>query len=187
MKTSTVKLSSLFLTIGLLLVSFNSNCQDIKLTRQEKKDAKRIVQYANFQALDSMLERKSFVLEAYFLENQYGNRTPVSSILNFIKLDATDVVLQTGSNRNNGYNGVGGATAEGSLTNLKLEKDLKKLNFSLSFTVVTNIGVYDIYMTINSNGDARATISGLTPGKLVYDGHIESLNNSGIYKGHNSI
>ena len=187
MKTSTVKLSSLFLTIGLLLVSFNSNCQDIKLTRQEKKDAKRVVQYANFQVLDSMLERKSFVLEAYFLENQYGNRIPVSSILNFIKLDSNDVVLQTGSNQNMGYNGVGGATAEGSLTKLKLEKNLKNLSFTLSFTVVTNIGIYDIYMTINSDGNARATISGLTPGKLVYDGRIESLNNTGIYKGYNSI
>lgn len=187
MKTSTVKLSSLFLTIGLLLVSFNSNCQDIKLTRQEKKDAKKVVQYANFQVLDSMLERKRFVLEADFLENQYGNRTHVLSDLNFIMLDSTNVVLQTGSSRNIGYNGVGGATAEGSLKNLKIVKDLKNLSFYVAFTVVTNIGVYDVYMTINSDRDARATISGLTPGKLVYDGHVETIFNSRVYKGQNSI
>lgn len=43
MKTSTIKLSSLFLTIGLLLISFNSNSQDIKLTRQEKKEARATI------------------------------------------------------------------------------------------------------------------------------------------------
>lgn len=187
MKTSTIKLSSLFLTIGLLLISFNSNSQDIKLTRQEKKEARRVVQFANFQVLDSMLERKGFVLEANFLENQYGNRTPVMSDLNFIMVDTSNVVLQTGSNYNPGYNGVGGTTAEGSLEHFKIVKDLKNLSFSLRFTVVTNIGIYDVSMTINSDRYARATISGLTRGKLVFDGRVESIYNSNVYKGRNSI
>jgi hypothetical protein len=49
------------------------------------------------------------------------------------------------------------------------------------------IGVYDVSMTIDKNKQARATISGLTPGKLIYVGHIQTIYNSGVYKGRNSI
>lgn len=187
MKTSTVKLSSLFLAIGLLLVSFNSNSQDIKMTRQEKKEARKIVQYTNFQVLDSMITGRSFVLEADYLENQYGNRTPVLSTLNFVMVDSSNVVLQTGSNNRMGSNDIGGTTAEGNIQNLKIDKDLKNLSYSLAFSVTTDIGTFDIYMTINSDRYARATISGITPGKLIWFGRVETLSDSHVFKGRNSI
>jgi hypothetical protein len=175
------------MSIGLLLVSFHSNSQDIKMTRQEKKEASKIAQYANFQVLDTMIQRRSFVLEADYLENQYGNRTPVISTLNFVRVDTSNVVLQTGSNYRLGSNDVGGTTAEGSMQNLKIEKDFKNLCFSLSFSVSTNIGFFDVYMTINSDRNARATISGLTPGKLIWTGRIETVNDSRVFKGRNTI
>lgn len=187
MKTKILKLESLFVTIVLILVSLNAASQDNRISRQEKKEARRDRQYLNFQAVDSMLQSKSFVLEADFLENQYGNRIPVLSNLNFIIVDSTRAVLQTGSSTGAGTNGVGGATAEGSLQGMKIVKDNKNLNFSLRFTVVTNIGVYDVSMTINSSSYARATITGLTRGKLIYSGRIVTAYNSSAYKGRNSI
>lgn len=187
MKTSILKLESLFLAIGLFLISFSSNSQDNKLSRQEQKEARRDKQYFNFQVLDTILKNKSFVLEADFLENEFGNRRPVLSDLNFIKVDSSDVVLQTGSNYNMGYNGVGGATAEGNISNMKIVKNLKNLTFYLQFSVLTNIGIYYVSMTINSDCVARATITGLTRGKLVYDGRIKTIESSGFYKGMNSI
>jgi hypothetical protein len=42
-------------------------------------------------------------------------------------------------------------------------------------------------MTINADTHARATISGLTAGKLIYVGRVVKINNSGIFKGTNSI
>ena len=187
MKTSKLKLEYLLLTIGLFLVSFNCNSQEIKLSKQEKKDAERAQQYLNFQALDSLLKNKCFVLEADWLDNGYGVRRHVMSDINFIMVDSQKAVLQTGSSINMGWNGVGGATAEGNISGLKIERNEKKLTFFLRFTVVSNIGFYDVAMTIYSNNNARATISGLTPGKLVYDGKIEALYNSRVYKGHNPI
>jgi hypothetical protein len=180
-------MASLFLTIGMFLISFNSNSQDNRISRQEQKEAKRDKKYFNFQVLDTMLESKSFVLEADFLENEFGNRRSVLSDLNFIKVDSSDVVLQTGSNVNMGYNGVGGITAQGNISGLKIEKNLKSMTFFLRFTVVTNIGIYDVSMTIDSNNFARATISGLSRGKLVYDGRIRPIGKSGFYKGMNTI
>jgi hypothetical protein len=187
MKTSILKSGRLLLTIGLFFISFSSNAQEIKLTKEEKKEAKRNKQYYDFQVIDTMLQNRSFVLEADFLENQYGYRRTVMSGLNFIMVDSLKAVLQTGSNIGMGTNGVGGATAEGSISSLKITKNEKNLSFFLRFTVVTNIGIYDVSMTVYSNRHARATISGLTPGKLVYTGRIETLYESRVYKGRNRI
>jgi hypothetical protein len=187
MKTINLKIENLFLAIVLSLISFNSNSQDAKLSKQEQKEAIRNIKYIDFQVLDTILENKSFVLEADYLENQYGNRRPVLSDVNFIRVDSSDAVLQTGSGIYMGSNGVGGVTAEGNIKGLKIVKNFKNLSFNLSFTVVSNIGIYDVYMTINSDRIARATITGLTRGTLIYDGRIETINNSRVYKGSNSI
>jgi hypothetical protein len=187
MKTSIFKFGGLILTIGLFLISAISNSQDVKMSRQEKRAANKDKHYFNFQVLDTILENKSFVLEADFLNNQFGNRRQVLSDLNFIMVDSKKAVLQTGTNSGMGINGVGGATAEGSISGFKIVKNVKNLSFYIRFTVVTDIGIYDVEMTVYSAQNARATISGLTPGKLVYDGHIKTIYNSGIYKGHNAI
>jgi hypothetical protein len=187
MKTSFLKLESLILIFGLFLIPFSVSSQNVKMSRQEKKEAKREKRYLNFQALDTLIQSQTFILKADFLQNEYGSRIPVLSDLNFIKVDVSNAVIQTGSSSNFGYNGVGGATAEGSIRGLKVVKNLKNLIFYIRFTVVTEIGIYDVDMTINSDGSARATLSGLSRGKLVYDGRIGSIHNSGFFKGLNSI
>jgi hypothetical protein len=187
MKTLIFKLERLSLTIGLLMITLNVNSQDNKLTRAEQKAAKKDQQYLNFQVLDSVLEKRSFVLEADWLESQYGYRRPVSSGINFIMVDLSKAVLQTGSNSVLGYNGVGGITAEGNISGMKITKNVKNLSFILKFTVTTNIGIYDITMFVLSDKTARATITGLTPGRLTYDGRIVTLYDSGVYKGVNAI
>jgi hypothetical protein len=53
----------------------------------------------------------------------------------------------------------------------------------IHFNMLTNIGHYDILMTVNADGHARATITGLGPGRLTWDGHIEALYNSRVFKG----
>jgi hypothetical protein len=187
MKTSNFKLTKVFLTMGLIVFSLNVSSQDIQLTRQEKKEAEKAREYMNFMALDTLLQNKSFVLEADWLENQYGTKVPVLSDLNFIMVDSVKAVLQTGSNSRLGTNGVGGVTAEGSISDLKITKDVKNMSYYLRFTITSTLGIYDISMNIFSGNSARATITGLTRGKLVYDGRIEALYNSSVYKGRNTI
>jgi hypothetical protein len=177
----------LFLTIGLFWISYNSNAQDIKLTRQEQKEARRAEMQANFNLLDTLLENRSFVLEADYLQNRYGDRIVVPQMLNFIKVDSTYVVLQTGSNSRLGYNGVGGVTAEGKADGWKLIKNYKNLSYNLRFNVFTDIGSYDVIIWISASKQARATITGLGPGNLTFDGYIEPLYNSRVYKGQRSF
>jgi hypothetical protein len=178
---------SLFLVLGFLGISINGFSQNQKLSRQERKEARNAQSAANYYVLDTLLNSKTFVLEADFLQNKYGDRIPVSSNINFIKVNNTDGVLQTGSNFGVGYNGVGGVTAEGSIGSWEITKNPKRLYYSVHFTMLTNIGTYDIFMTVNSANQAEATITGLGPGKLTWEGHLEMNYNSRVFKGQESL
>jgi Domain of unknown function (DUF4251) len=187
MKTMKLKTVSLFWILGLFCISLNSNSQERKLSRQELKEVKKAQLEANYRALDSLLNAKSFVLEADYLQNQYGDRIIVTPTLNFIKLNETNGILQTGSNWSMGSNNVGGVTAEGPIGKYYIYKDSKKMTFTLQFSLLTNIGHYDVIMTVMANASARATISGLGPGKLTWDGHLETIENSRVFKGQDTI
>lgn len=186
MKTMKFKTVSLFWILGLLCISLNSNSQERKLSRQELKEVKKAQLQANFWAIDSLLNAKSFVLEADFLQNRYGDRIVVTPTLNFIKLNKTTGILQTGSNWSMGSNNVGGVTAEGSIGRYFVRKDLKKMTFTLQLSLLTNIGNYDVTMFVMANASARATISGLGRGNLTWDGHLETIENSRVFKGQDS-
>jgi hypothetical protein len=187
MKRLKTNMVSLFWILGFLWISLNSNSQDNKLSRKELKEAREAQMVANFNILDSLLNSKSFVLEADFLQNQYGERIHVMSNLNFVKVDKSNGVVQTGSSSGLGYNGVGGVTAEGSIGIWKIFKDNKHFNYRVQFSILTNIGNFDIFMTVTADNYAYATITGSTPGKLTWEGHLETIDNSRVFKGQDSI
>ena len=142
---------------------------------------------ADFSVLDSLINSRSFVLEADFLQNKYGYMVPVVPTLNFIKVDDTKGILQTGSDTRVGYNGVGGVTAEGNIGSWKIYKDYKGLRYTVSFNILTNIGNFDVTMTVGADNNATATISGTTSGRLTWRGHLKTVNNSRVFKGYNTI
>jgi len=187
MKTKNINIVTLLGVFGFFMISLVSNSQEAKLSRQERKEVRKTQMTANFYILDSLLKSKSFVLEADYLQNRYGDRIPVVSDLNFIRVNVSDGVLQTGSNFGMGYNGVGGVTAEGTIGSWKISKDSKKLIYTLQFSLLTQIGHYDIFMTVNADNHASATITGLGPGRLTWDGRLRTLNNARVFKGQNTI
>jgi hypothetical protein len=187
MKTIKLNKAGLFLVLGLLLISSYADAQDVKLTRKERKEVRKAQMNANFHILDSLLNARSFVLEADFLQDKYGMRLPVMSNVNFIKVNQSNSVLQTGTVTGFGYNGVGGVTAEGKINSWTINKNVKELSYTLRFTVMTQIGTYDVLMTVNSENNASATITGLWPGKLTWVGHLYTIDNSRVFKGQNTI
>lgn len=187
MKKLKLRTLSFFLAIVLLGISLNSFSQDKKEQRSERKELRKSVMLANFNILDSLIKAKSFVIEADMLQNTWGERRNVSSTINFIRVNSSKCVIQTGSNFNFGSNGIGGVTAEGSIGKWIVNKNFKKLSYNIRFSVTTNIGLYDVVLDLSSDAHAAATISGLTPGTLTWLGHIVSLNNSRVFKGQNTI
>jgi hypothetical protein len=183
MKNLRFNLSRMLLVFAFGLIPYYSIAQDVKLSKQEKKDLEQAVLQANFGAIDTLLDRKTFVLEADYLQDRYGYQVPVNSDINFILVDIKKVVLQTGNNFNSGYNGVGGVTAEGNIQNFKVQKNFKNLSYTISFSVMTNVGIYDVFMNIFSDGRAKATISGSYGGRLSWSGDFKNLYDTRAYKG----
>jgi len=187
MKTMKTYLTALLVLFGLLGCTFYSNSQDVNSEKKSRKEAKKEEMTANFNILNSLLHSGRYVLEAEFLQNQYGDRMSVSSMLNFIRVDGPTGVLQTGSDNRQGSNGVGGVTAEGSIVNYKITNDLKRLTTTVTFNLVSTLGNFDILLTVSADNNARATISGSTSGRLTWDGHLETLDHSKVFKGQNTI
>ena len=67
--------------------------QQAPLTKREKREAERELQY---ELTEYMLENRSFVLEADFLQGRFGSRVYVNSTINFIAVDSTEATIQIG-------------------------------------------------------------------------------------------
>ena len=155
-------------------------------TRKEKKRERQEKIEQQYQFTKEVLKGQKFVLEADYLQNKYGTRVPVSSIINFIKVDSGEAVLQIGNPFGRGYNGVGGVTAEGRITSYKMDENDKNNTFDINMSILSSLGNYDIFMNIGADGYASATLTGLRGGKLIYSGEIVHNLKSGIYKGSTS-
>ena len=155
-----------------------------KLTRQQKIEQRRIEEEAMAKLVHQMVQDRQFVLEANYLGNQTGERIVVSSRINFIAVDSNKIVIQLASLSGiGGPNGMGGITAEGSVTGFDVKKLGKAQNvYSIRLFTMTKIGSYDIFFSISPSGYADATISGTTSGKLLYYGRVVPLKQSKVFK-----
>lgn len=186
MKTLKIYLAALFLLSGILGISRYGYSQDIKPEKKSRKEIRKAEMTANYHVLDSLLHFGRYVLEADFLQNKYGSRISVPSSLNFIRVDGPKGVLQTGSDTRQGYNGVGGVTAEGTISNYKINSDPKNLNYTVTFNLISNLGTFDILLKVSADNNATATISGTTSGRLTWDGHLVNFDNTRVFKGYNT-
>ena len=184
MKTNIIQTGRGLLLMTLLVsLSALTYAQDRKLSRKERKEIEKAQLQRNFYVIDSLLTERSFVLEADYLQDTYGTRVPVTSNINFIKVDRDKGVLQTGNTMYVGYNGLGGTTAEGSVGKWKINKDFRNMSYNVQFYISSNLGHYDVSLSVNAANYATATITGLGPGKLSWVGHLVTVDNSRAFKG----
>ena len=148
-----------------------------------RKEQRKAVAEEQYKLTKAMLENKDFVLEANYLQGHYGTRVPVNSNINFIKVDSSTAVIQVGSDYGIGYNGVGGVTAKGQVTNWELKKNAKNDSYNLSMSVFTPIGIYDLHFQISSSGQTTARLTGMRRGSLTFDGELLPIEASGVYEG----
>lgn len=160
--------------------------QESESSALSKKEKRQLELEKQFQQTQALLDSRDFVLEADFLQDRYGNRVFVSSIINFIAIDSTEAVIQIGSNHSFGPNGLGGVTAKGKITNWELKTNEKNKSFRLTVNVMTNIGLYDVNFSISASGRATALLTGLRRGNLSFEGNLIPLQESYVFEG-NSI
>jgi len=174
MKKSAIIMLAMFLTMN-LAAQKPGNAPKTK----EQKAAER---EARFVGIQHLLEDQAFVLEADFLGNGFDRR-PVVASLNFILVDSSASVVQTGNNFGIGYNGVGGLTVEGRISKYNIVRDKKRKFFTVNWNMSSAIGFYTISMHVSASGRATATLTGNTSGRLVYDGWLIPADESRTFTG----
>lgn len=182
MKTMIKILTVLLIAGGFSASVYAGNPQD----RKAKKEARKAAVEKEYQQTANLLGNRDFVLEADYLANRFGNRVPVTSNLNFIKVDSSKAVIQIGSPTGLGYNGVGGVTAEGRIGKWQVTQNPKKKSFQIYMNVMTPLGSYDIHFFVSANGYSQATLSGITAGQLTYSGYLVPTEASRVYQGYNT-
>lgn len=180
-------MKKLMILLFVALVSFPVMAQ--KMTKEERKAAKVAKKEAQAKAdaeravvLKQSIDDRQFVLEALFLADKRGQRIVVDPILNFVGIDHDKAAFQFGNGSDIGYNGVGGVTVDGNVSNYKVSVNKKGI-YSIDFRISAPIGSVFVSMTVTSTGQADAVISGNTSTKLKYSGNLVPLSESRVYKG----
>jgi hypothetical protein len=183
-------LVSLLLAFSFILGAYSQDegkltKSELKKLQKEQKKAEEADRIEQLTVLTSfMITNQQFVLEADFLSNMTGSRIPVQSMINFIMIDSLNGTVQFGSAMAAGYNGVGGATIDGKISNYKYSMiGRNKDSYSVSMNFMSPIGAYDITLMVNPEGYADATIRGNWSGALNYHGKLVPLELSRVFKG----
>lgn len=172
-------------TIAMIMLAmmFSLNLAAQKTGNPPKtKEQKAAEMEIKFKGMQNLLEDQCFVLEADYLGNGYDRR-PVVSTLNFIMVDSSATVVQTGNNFGVGYNGVGGLTVEGRVSKYVIVVDKKHKSFTVTWNMSSTVGFYNISMSVSSSGRATATLTSNTSGRLVYDGWLVPVSESRVFQG----
>ncbi|CAN5553068.1 DUF4251 domain-containing protein [soil metagenome] len=158
--------------------------EDRKVKRAEKMRLKEEEANLNQEKFLSLVNDQDFVLETYALFGRYNSRIGVSPNTNFISIHGDQLTLQTGNGITHGYNGVGGITINGRITNYKVKtsKNNKNLSVMVQYTSPA-LGHSTLNLNIQSNGSARAFVTDNWGGRATFQGEIVSPENARIYKG----
>jgi hypothetical protein len=177
-----------------LFVSVNVIAQEQQLTKEEKKELKKqkkALRKAEREAYDKSmhelaskaLKESNFVLEASTLYNKRGYSKQVSDHLNFISVSGDTAVLQLAFTGHGGYNGVGGITLNGRISDKEYSED-KHGNQYLTFNVMGSFILADVRISLSGGGNyADAQVDATTKsGKIKFRGQILPAELSTVYK-----
>ena len=157
-----------------------------ELSKEERKEQRRLERQRSAAAIKNMIEDQKFVLEATNLYDKYGQIYPVSSNLNFIVVNGDQAIIQIGSPAGMGRNGVGGITVDGRVTKFEMKSNDKKGNYQARINVMSSVGNFDVLLNVGSTYNASADIRSNHPQRIRYQGKLVPLDNSEIYVGQSS-
>lgn len=181
MKTYKTKILSL---VTVLLLFSGISTPALSQTQKNTKESEELEMKENKEAIYSLLKGHQFVLTADRLMDKKLNTYMVSSRTNFIRISEDDVVIQFGLDHVAGWNGVGGLTVEGKLSDFDIsgQDGLKPLNAIASIST-RGYGFMTLYMTVFNDGSAQATLTGDFGSRLKFIGEFQTLDGASIYKG----
>jgi hypothetical protein len=156
--------------------------------REAKKEHNKKVAMENLVHYDSLLQTKSWVVEANTIYNRYNEAFPVNSSLNFVSLNDSLLTIQLSlSNTMPGSNGVGGLTFDGKLTRYNISSKKNNDLFLHCSSMASLVGSSDLFINVYSNGRASVKITDNWGNRYSFEGYIVPYRKSRVFKGMTSF
>ncbi|NME71489.1 DUF4251 domain-containing protein [Flammeovirga aprica] len=162
-----------------------------KKAKEERKKAKELAkkqakaeEEARYQMAFEAMKNQSFVLQAHQVYDRYGNIAQVTNTINFVKMEGETCVVQLGFEGIVGFNGVGGITLDGTISDLKV-KENEHGGLQMTFNVQGSMMMAQVRINLNGSDNwADATVRAQTDNTEVkFRGNIIPTNLSSIYQG----
>jgi hypothetical protein len=155
--------------------------------KAERKERKEQIEKELTINTEKAIMMNQYVLKATQLRNKYGQMIMVNPTINFVAVKGKDVYVQFGTESGIGYNGVGGITFRGELTDSKLTRDQKHGGYSIQITTTGVTGTLTIFVQSNITGEnADARVQSNWGGQLTFVGEIEPIKGRSFFKGQES-
>ncbi|KXX72066.1 DUF4251 domain-containing protein [Flammeovirga sp. SJP92] len=158
--------------------------QKKKAKEEKKAQAEAFEKLQHDQAL-AAIDSQQFVLEANQLYDRRGRTVNVQSNINFIKVQKDVGTLQIGSANLVGWNGVGGITVDGRISDWKVKKDDKNGRTTVSFNIMGSMLVARVIYDLDGTGNyCNVRIDGVFSARqLKMRGILVPNNMSSTYEG----
>ncbi|UBM61187.1 DUF4251 domain-containing protein [Candidatus Sulfidibacterium hydrothermale] len=157
-----------------------------KLEKKKKKEERKKKSLAQRKYYEKLLKDQRWVFQATRLYGPSGQLYNVSPDVNFVAVKDSMIILQFGFQNVIGWNGVGGVTAEGFLSQYKLNPGKNhKQAMTVSAHIRPKFGGGSPYftMTIMDDGSADIAVT-LNNGDLLrMGGQLYAPQNASVYKG----
>lgn len=157
-----------------------------KLEKQKRKEVRLKKDAASRKFYTDLIKNKRWVFQATRLFGPSGLYFSVTPDLNFVAVQDNEIILQFAFQGVVGWNGVGGVTAEGFLSDFKFnpgKNDNKAMSISAHIQPKYGGGSPYFTMDIGNDGSADITVTLENGGTLRMGGQLYSPAQSSIYKG----
>ncbi|VAW29561.1 hypothetical protein MNBD_BACTEROID07-1800 [hydrothermal vent metagenome] len=182
----------IFLIAGLVFAEV-ANAQNKGLTKKEKhrleqlrkKKERSMKRTISREYYTKLLKEKYFVFQADFLIGPRGTSFVLSPNINFMSVDGDNVILQFGFEDAIGWNGVGGITVRGTLSDYQVHPGKKKNNLSMSSNIyLIGPGLPpSISLNVSDDGTAQLVVQPAGEPPFIVYGQIVSHKEAAIYIG----
>lgn len=176
-KKSTIIIAFL-LALGMQTVFAQDSAEQKKSKKEMRKERLR----ESRDRLAQLAQDSTLILEANILRNRYQNSFPVTGD-NFILLDGQRVVLQTASPWGPGFNGMGGITLKGRITDYKYDIDDKGPISILANVTLGGTGFATLRISVSADGNATATYTDNWGGRVTFAGRAGDPDDSRVFEG----
>ena len=181
-------MKNLILLIAAIIIgtvsTYAQNDGERKLTKKERKDMEARMDSLMHATAEKAIDDTAFVLEADRVTFKRGYTAHVTSTTNFIAACGGEATVQVAFNVPwPGFNGLGGITVEGDISNYKKTKD-KKGNVYIEMSVNGRAISAWLFITLWKDSDkASVTVQqNFYSGKITLEGKIVPVEASSVYK-----